>query len=583
VDSSWRLLGEIGLEYVQDDASGAAGSVLRSPIAAERMPDGALLVVDDISARSPQPRPLSVLPPRRWRTLVLGTGADANRVLFDSAQQGIESAFGARCGEDRIALLRCRETDIVVLGRTRLVERRIDLAGISAHPPGFLSCTERGGFLVAFMSEIGKLDIVELDGDGTLRWRYAGPHGACGLPASLQLLPNDSILVADEFHHVVQELRRDSSSTIRSGIWHQPSAAEGHLYGPRCARQLADGSLLIADTQNHRVLRIDAGGRSARLKHGEGLLVAPSSVYPLPAGDCLVCDAGNGCVVELKETGRPAVRAGAPHIRRRLLSLPRSVEFLGEGRYLIADTANNRVVSAEAGKLRDLAQQGSEPLFWPRAARQAGTGTLIADGRRSRVLELAADGRAVRELSAIRHGGETIALRDPHDARAQANGTVLIADAAGNFVAEADWSGETLRMVGRGRHVALKDPHSVQALADGRWLIADTGQHRVLFVDPDSGTCESLQELRQEGGAPLQFNYPRHAEIGRDGTLVVVDSGNHRVLVRNGARVRVLERVEGSPIPELRFPRWAQWVGGDELVVSDHSNHRVLHLRLTER
>ena len=119
----------------------------------------------------------------------------------------------------------------------------------------------------------------------------------------------------------------------------------------------------------------------------DGELSVPTFATRLPDGNLLICDAANRCILEVDAAGRTAWRLGTPMVRRRHFSFPRSVEFLGEDRYLVADTGNNRVIEASgAGTAQARAGAGSA-LFWPRAACHTPAGTLlVADGRNGRVL-----------------------------------------------------------------------------------------------------------------------------------------------------------------------------------------------------
>jgi hypothetical protein len=57
-------------------------------------------------------------------------------------------------------------------------------------------------------------------------------------------------------------------------------------------------------------------------------------------------------------------------------------------------------------------------------------------------------------------------LRDPHDARVQANGNLLVADSPQNLVIESDWSGRAAWAIGLDGEVRLRDPHSAQQLGE---------------------------------------------------------------------------------------------------------------------
>jgi hypothetical protein len=316
----------------------------------------------------------------------------------------------------------------------------------------------------------------------------------------------------------------------------------------------------------------------ARVTHSAG----PASATRLADGHYLVSDAGNQCVLELDEEGHVAWRFGNPVASRRGLSFPRSVEVSRAGnrlRYLVCDTAHNRVVEVEDGQVEERPFQGERELFWPRCARWSrDRAVVVADGRNCRIVEIGPDGRLMREIHHLRFPSAE-ALGDPHDVRVLPNGNLLIVDPARDLVLETDWSGRVQWTLGEGDDLRLDDPHSAQLLLDGRVLIADTGHDRLLMVGRDGRNPREIDAVRHDG-AFHRLNRPRYAEIDSHGNLVIVDTGNNRVLATNGGGelLWMLSDVHGSRLPRLSQPRWAHLVGRDEVVVCDHYHHRILRL-----
>ena len=132
----------------------------------------------------------------------------------------------------------------------------------------------------------------------------------------------------------------------------------------------------------------------------------------------------------------------------------------------------------------------------------------------------------------------------------------------------------------RAKGLRVKDPHSAQQLPDGRVVISDSGHNRLLFVDPYTGNHSTLKTVTG-GGVDYRLHNPKYAEVTDDGSLVIVDTANHPVLIASleGELLCELSQVPGSPIPTLNAPRWAQLTGLGEIVVSDHAHHRIVHLR----
>jgi sugar lactone lactonase YvrE len=103
----------------------------------------------------------------------------------------------------------------------------------------------------------------------------------------------------------------------------------------------AQGDVFIADSGNHRVVEIPAGG-------GPQFNVGAGFSYPLAlavdgAGNLFVADQGNNDVVKVPAGGGPQTTVGSG------LRYPEGVALDGAGNVFIADTGNKRVVEVPAG------------------------------------------------------------------------------------------------------------------------------------------------------------------------------------------------------------------------------------------
>lgn len=571
---TWSLLGELGVTYAVPDGGVGLDSGLDYPVQLERAENQTYLIVDEIGLR----KNLTTL--TECRTLWVDV---AGKVLFDSLAEGMTDTFGCLAG-DGLALLRRTTWELQLLGRDAEVLRSIDLARHTQHMPRLVAWTRRGTFLVASLDVVYDVDLVELDRWGNLLW-HLPRKDAVGCPTGVQLLDNDRLLVADEFGHVVVELRRDGSVAWQHGRKRHPARGPGLLSNPMGARESPNGRRLISDTRNHRLVQVESEGRECELDlRVDGELCSPTWADPTDDGHLLVCDAGNGRVFEIDERGRVIWQFGGATCGRRCLSYPRSVELMSDGSYLVADTGHDRIVrlGRDGSGSEDVVEcsVNAEPaLFWPRCVRRSATGMIVADARNSRILELSETGAIVNELAELR-GASVTELDDPHDVRLLRNGHLLITDAGAKMVVEADWSGRVYWMAGPAGGERLRDPHSAQRLADGTILVSDTGNGRLVWLDDRARVAREMDAFRH-GSHACRFHRPRYAEVCAEGVMLVVDSGNNRILAGNedGELRWELSQIPDSPIPSLSQPRWAQLLSADEVVVSDHSHHRILHLR----
>ena len=567
----WQVVRELGVSYRAPGER--TGEVLKYPVVAERAADGSTLIVDKLGIDKALPFWLE------YRTLRV---APDGRTLFDSHAHGIHDGYGCLTRDGGIALLRVSRWELLLFSREGRPVRTLGLAALAKQPPMLVAATDHDSLLLAFIDRLFEVEIVEIGFDGQLLWHLPASGHRFGCPSSLQRLPNGNLLIADEFCSTATEIDRQGAVVRQFGKAKDPAKRPDRLSNPHSVRQLPDGRRLIADTRNHRVLVVGETGTAETIEPCGTELCCPTSAMPLADGSFLICDAGNGRVLELDAGGRVAWQFGDAGIERHAFSFPRSVESTGINAYLVADTANDRVVQVRDGEIHAWPTPGPAQLFWPRCARLTPAGSLlVADGRNARVVELSASGMVLNELRRLDLEGG-LPLSDPHDVRLLPDGKLLLADAGLDLVAVVAWNGQVLWSAGRGSGPALRDPHSAQRLDDGGVLICDTGNSRILRLDAGAQVVADLQMLRC-GPVRYRFNRPRHAEIGADGSWLVVDTGNNRILGadRQAESAWELSQLPDSQTPWINQPRWACLIDTDELLVTDHLHHRVLHLRRT--
>jgi len=124
-------------------------------------------------------------------------------------------------------------------------------------------------------------------------------------------------------------------------------------------------------------------------------------------------------------------------------------------------------------------------------------------------------------------------LRMPFGMDLDTQGNLYVLDGTLKRVHVYDASGKFVRMMGQ--DMKWSRPAGLALDSERRRLyIVDAGGvnsegHRVRALDLDSGKL--LFEIGKRGDGPGEFNLPRDAAVGPDGSLYVVDSGNFRVEV----------------------------------------------------
>jgi DNA-binding beta-propeller fold protein YncE len=210
-----------------------------------------------------------------------------------------------------------------------------------------------------------------------------------------------------------------------------------------------------------------------------------------------------------------------------------------------------------------LAEQ-AEGLAQPHDAALSPDGKLIyvTDMANSRIVVL--DAMTLTHVGAFGKG----VLAYPHDAEFDKAGRLLVADTGNDRVAIYDVSGAHAELVGELK--GLQGPEGVAVAADGRVLVTNTRSGNIsVFRD---GRLE--RTVGRAGTRDGEFSDPHDIDVAPDGTVYVVDSGNHRLQVFDGG---LTHRASIGPKLKLSGPKYLS-VDGQRLWLADEYNHRLLLL-----
>lgn len=309
------------------------------------------------------------------------------------------------------------------------------------------------------------------------------------------------------------------------------------LSGPQDVVVAADGSVLIADTINQQVKRLDARNRVAVVA-GSGDLgfsgdggPARSARFQDPSqlaigrdGSIFVADTGNSRVRVIRPDGTVATVAGTgdqgfsgdggPSTAARV-NAPAGVAVDATGQLLFADTGNHRIrrvatngtISTVAGTgTRGFSGDGGPAtaarLAAPQGLALAADGSLlVADTGNRRVRRVAPDG-TISTLAGTGGGGSAgdggpataAQLNMPVDVVAHPQGGYFVVEQGGNRVRRVDRSGAIARLAGTGapRHGGdgkaaagsyVNAPRGLALLPSGNeLLVADTDNDRIRYI-----------------------------------------------------------------------------------------------------
>jgi sugar lactone lactonase YvrE len=325
------------------------------------------------------------------------------------------------------------------------------------------------------------------------RQGFAGDYGPAieawlDAPGGIVVAPNGDIYFADSNNHVIRRIdARNGVITTAVGNHDLDSgfsgddapATEAQLDTPDGVAIAPDGDLIIADSHNDRIRRVDR----------------PTGVISTIAGS-----GANG----YDGDDQPAVEAA--------LNTPSAVAAAPNGDIYIADTLNYRVrkIDAKTRLISTVAGDGTPGEF-----------DKVGDGGPATAAQ----------------------LNMPSDVAVAPNGDVYIADMHHNRVRKVDVRTGIITTVagsgvwgysgdeGRATDARLAGPAGIAVVADpaapGKLtiFIADFYNQRVRAVGPDGVMRDLTQEGRVAFGAPTRVVY-----APRRGWLYVADSSTNRIV-----------------------------------------------------
>ncbi|WP_372789242.1 hypothetical protein [Paraconexibacter sp.] len=325
------------------------------------------------------------------------------------------------------------------------------------------------------IADLGNHRIRQIDGTATITTIAGGGTGGLGddgpatdaqlaFPGGVAAGPNNTILIADREHRRIR--RVDGTGTITTiagggagGLGDSGPATNAQLEAPSGVAAGPNDTILIADTGNQRIRRIDSAGTITTIA-GTGTqgysgdngpatnaqLNNPTGVAAGPDNSILVADLGNdrirridsaGTITTIAGTGVRAFSGDHGPAASASLSLPYGVAAGPNSTILIADSGNDRIRRIDGrGTITTIAGTGTKsysgdngPATNAALAGPYGVAfgpkhtVLIADGENNRVRRIAAPDRSSCVQTAIRRAnGEGF---DQSDVTVQTPGGLL--------------------------------------------------------------------------------------------------------------------------------------------------------------
>lgn len=485
---------------------------------------------------------------------------------------------------------------LLVLDEADRIERVYELPAVESWR---LGCKVDVG-TVCLAAKASLLTLRLSDGAAHLRRLPDGLSGISGLAC------HDNgrwLVMTDAANNVAWLLEQDSGQWRQLAGGFEPASTRLQLHAPRACAVEGD-CVWIADSNNNRVLGmpLTAGATPRGIekvveRDGTSQLWRPVAVQPLGEAQLLILDSKNRRLLKVDEQGQLVSRTGPAVVTDRNLHLPRSVTQGSSGELIVCDSHRDRILSLRPQSHALVASTVRHSgIAWPRHAVELGEDLLAVSAHAATPLRI----NALGQVHAMALPGLDLpALRDPHQIVVDTFGTLVANSGAGEIIASRNGQALHVREV-LGK--PLSDPHAADFTYDGGIVIADTGNDRLLVSDPSWRHWREIHEVRLPDRR-LTLRQPRFVSRERDLHYLMIDTGS-RLVVRTdiygagtwafGSAFQIDVARDAQDQPDSTFtwdlrlfhdPRWVISPTPGQLIVSDTGNCRVLsiHLQIATR
>jgi hypothetical protein len=439
------------------------------------------------------------------------------------------------------------------------------------------------------------------DGTGAAA-RFSSPRGVAVDGAG-------NVYVADTLNYTIRKITPAGVVTTLAGTAGVKGSADGtgaaaRFDSPRGVSMDGAGNVYVADTDNHTIRKITAGGVVTTLAGTAGVsgitdgtgaaarFNSPRGVAVDSAGNVYAADAYNGTIRKITPAGVVTTLAGTAGVRvsgstdgtgaAAGFDRPAGVAVDGAGNVYVADFGNETVrkitaagvvttLAGTAGVTGSTDGTGAAARFnSPRGVAVDGAGNVyVADQDNHTIRKITPAG----VVSTLAGSAGVTGSTDGTGAAARFSGTAGVAvDGAGNVYA-AEFVNSTVRKItaagvvttlagtagvtgsadGTGAAARFNTPFGVATDSAGNVYVADTINHTIRKITP-AGVVSTLAGTAgvtgsTDGtGAAARFNSPGGVAVDGAGNVYVADGSNHTIRkITSAGVVSTVVGVAGQP------------------------------------
>ena len=239
-----------------------------------------------------------------------------------------------------------------------------------------------------------------------MTWRYGEAEGQhLNKPHACTRTDTGNVLIADTDNHRILEINPQNNEVVwQFGEKDQPEKAERGLDRPRFAQILPNQRVLIVDQNNRRVFEMKKNRQIMWQYEGMDQLMVPYHAERLENGNTLITDWGAHWVLEVSPEKEVVWSFGERKTSgndNAHLSYPEYATRLSNGNTLISDTRNHRVIEVNPDKEVVWVLDGQDRVKYgtPTYAQRMDNGnTLILHSSNRQMLEVTLKKKLVWKL-----------------------------------------------------------------------------------------------------------------------------------------------------------------------------------------